>query len=93
MKFMSIGYYTSGVSNLKYHKGDLSIQHQKKRKKRSKKGGRNILNIPERFTAVSKTCVLVQLPLMDDNYSDSTRRLTSTPLFRILENSKESFTN
>ena len=38
MKFMSIGYYTSGVSNLKYHKGDLSIQHQKKRKKRSKKG-------------------------------------------------------
>jgi hypothetical protein len=63
MKFMSIGYYTSGVSNLKYHKGDLSIQHQKKRKKRSKKGGRNILNIPERFTAVSKTCVFGTITL------------------------------
>ena len=38
MKFTFIDCYTSGGSNLKYHKGDLSIQHQKKRKKRSKKG-------------------------------------------------------
>jgi len=36
-KFMSIGYYTSGVSNLKYHKGDLSIRHQRKRRNSSKK--------------------------------------------------------
>jgi hypothetical protein len=39
MKFMSIGYYTSGVSDLKYHKGDLSMWHQKKRKKNSSKKG------------------------------------------------------
>ena len=38
MKSTFIDCYISGGSNPKYHKGDSLIQHQKKRKKRSKKG-------------------------------------------------------
>jgi len=37
MKSMCIDYYTSGDSNQKYHKGDLSTLLQKKRKNSSKK--------------------------------------------------------
>ena len=36
MKFTLIDYCTSGRSNLKYHKGDLSMEHQKKRQVKKK---------------------------------------------------------
>ena len=52
MKFTFIDCYTSGGSNLKYHKGDLSIQHQKNRKKRSKKAKEIISRRPKDFTVV-----------------------------------------
>jgi DDE superfamily endonuclease len=52
MKLMSIGYYTSRDSNQKYPKRDLSILHQRKRKKSSKKAEKVISNIPEGFTVV-----------------------------------------
>ena len=50
MKFTFIDCYTSGGSNLKYHKGDSLTQHQKKRKKCSKKAKEIISHIPKDFT-------------------------------------------
>ena len=55
MKFMSIDYYTSGVSDLRYHKGDLSILASKEEKEAvQKKAEEIILNIPKGFTSWSK---------------------------------------
>src|SRR5215469_4958378 len=53
MKFTFIDCYISGGSNLKYHKGDSLIQHQKKRKKRSKMAKEIIYHIPKAFTVGS----------------------------------------
>ena len=55
MKFISIDYYISGDSNQKYHKKDLSILHQKKRRRerRVQKNTQEIIsNIPKGFTIV-----------------------------------------
>jgi hypothetical protein len=49
MKFISIDYYISGDSNQKYHKKDLSILHQKKRKESSKKYAGNNIKYTQRI--------------------------------------------
>ena len=51
MKFISIGYYTNGVSVLRFQERDLSILHQTKKRSSSKKGQENNLShIPKGFT-------------------------------------------
>jgi DDE superfamily endonuclease len=54
MKFMSTGYYTSGVSNPKYHTGDLSIQHHQRKKRRNvqKRVEEVLARVPEGFTVL-----------------------------------------
>jgi hypothetical protein len=80
MKFMSIGYYTSGVSVLKSQERSLSTLHQKKRKKRSKKTKKVISHIPDGFTVavVEDESIFVHDALIRRMWTPEGKRLIVT---------------